>query len=304
MKTEQILLALAIDETGTVSAAAKTMMLAQSNASSMLLALEEELGYRIFRRMRKGMIPTVEGEAFLQYARVIERSLDEISKLGTEPPEESLAIISYEYAFVDKAFARLCKNHLDSSKKMRFVLKPITTMDDAFLLMRHMGMDIAITTCLKEIYGSYMKRFERSKMEGMIIGSLPLTVVFKEDHPLARQKKITMRELSEYPCITNGSLTKDNVPPDVWDMINRTRINIQVKPGRGRKELMKVSNSYIICTPYERETLKEQKLTSRILPNSERYLFAITKSEGQNHILAQEFLGYVKEEFPLWVKST
>lgn len=68
----------AIAKTGSVSAAAKQLYVAQPNVSKALKNLEEEYGLQIFERTSTGMLPTESGRLFIAQAA---RILDEISKL-------------------------------------------------------------------------------------------------------------------------------------------------------------------------------------------------------------------------------
>ena len=81
MKTEQIRLVLAIAREKSINKAAASLYLSQPTASSMLKALEAELGYPLFRRTRTGMLLTEEGCEFLEYAGAINRSLQAISQI-------------------------------------------------------------------------------------------------------------------------------------------------------------------------------------------------------------------------------
>lgn len=77
----------AIMETGSVSAAAKELYVAQPNVSKALKNLEEEYGLQIFERTSTGMLPTEQGRGFIAQA---ERILEEIDRLeqGTHTAHE------------------------------------------------------------------------------------------------------------------------------------------------------------------------------------------------------------------------
>lgn len=71
----------AIRKFGSVSAAAKQLYVAQPNMSKALKNLEEEYDIRIFERTSTGMIPTEQGQRFIDRAQ---RVLEEIDRLEAD----------------------------------------------------------------------------------------------------------------------------------------------------------------------------------------------------------------------------
>ncbi|MGV0661881.1 LysR family transcriptional regulator [Mycobacteroides chelonae] len=89
---------LAVAEAGGISRASKQLHTVQSNVSSHIKALEDELGVELFRRHARGMTLTNAGEAFLPYAERIMALLREATQVvGDEAePTGTLAIGSME----------------------------------------------------------------------------------------------------------------------------------------------------------------------------------------------------------------
>ncbi|SKG20201.1 LysR family transcriptional regulator [Mycobacteroides abscessus subsp. massiliense] len=89
---------LAVAEAGGISHASKRLHTVQSNVSTHIKALEDELGVELFRRHARGMALTNAGEAFLPYAERITALLREATQVvGDEAePTGTLAIGSME----------------------------------------------------------------------------------------------------------------------------------------------------------------------------------------------------------------
>jgi len=89
---------LAVAEAGGISHASKQLHTVQSNVSTHIKALEDELGVELFRRHARGMTLTNAGEAFLPYAERITALLREATQVvGDEAePTGTLAIGSME----------------------------------------------------------------------------------------------------------------------------------------------------------------------------------------------------------------
>ena len=61
--------------------------MAQPNLSKAIKELEESVGFPVFRRTSKGVVPTENGKILLKYAAHIMEQLDEIEKIADEIPE-------------------------------------------------------------------------------------------------------------------------------------------------------------------------------------------------------------------------
>ena len=70
LKTRQMLLLLALDETRNMHQAADETNMTQPGASKMLKDIEELLGAPLFERLPRGMRPTLYGEAMIQHVRM------------------------------------------------------------------------------------------------------------------------------------------------------------------------------------------------------------------------------------------
>ena len=106
-----------------VSLAAKKLQYAQSNLSTRMKQLEEQLGVKLFLRQAHGVVLTEQGEVFLHYAQKILKELDEAKnavRLG-QITKGSLAIGAMESAavsFVPKLLAPFHAAHPEIALKV------------------------------------------------------------------------------------------------------------------------------------------------------------------------------------------
>ncbi len=71
MELKSLTTFLVVAEVGTILHASKKLHCVQSNVTSRIKALEDELGVQLFQRSRNGMTLTAAGEVFLEHARAV-----------------------------------------------------------------------------------------------------------------------------------------------------------------------------------------------------------------------------------------
>jgi LysR family hydrogen peroxide-inducible transcriptional activator len=80
----QLEYALAIDRERHFGKAASACHVSQPSLSTLILKLESELGYSLFDRSKKPILPTEDGEAFLKEAREIMKRVESLGALRNE----------------------------------------------------------------------------------------------------------------------------------------------------------------------------------------------------------------------------
>ena len=82
MNTLHFKYAVEVERTGSITQAAENLFMGQPNLSKAIMELEETLGFQIFERTSKGVIPTDKGAVFLVYAKNILASIEKMEALS------------------------------------------------------------------------------------------------------------------------------------------------------------------------------------------------------------------------------
>lgn len=96
-----------VEKCGSFSKAAQNLYVSQPSVSSLVHALEEELGITIFTRSSSGIAITNEGRQLLKLSNKLLRDadyIDEYFQRSAEGPKPSFFISSQHYDFVVSAF--------------------------------------------------------------------------------------------------------------------------------------------------------------------------------------------------------
>jgi len=166
--------------------AAGQLNYAQSSISAQILALEEELGVRLFDRLGRRILLTEAGERLLQYAEKILDLADETVTeiVGTKDPKGSLTIRIPETLGVHR-LAPLIKAFRSSFPGVRLDL--ITCAHEALQKDLRKGVtDLAFLLA---------ESVQAAGLGVEILGFESIVMVASPDHPLSKKKVVRTRDL-------------------------------------------------------------------------------------------------------------
>ena len=202
MKLEQIVYALEIARCGSISKAAKNLLLTQPNLSSSIKNLEDDIGFKIFQRLPRGVYVTTKGTQFLEYAESICKDVENINAIGSNsnsltPINFSLSTQSFSYIMDN--FLALHSNY--KSNITNFKIKHshyFEVLDD---VVRKQA-DIGIISISNEHMDLWNKLFKSKNIEFNPITSGKLHGYILDSHPLFNKEDLVIEDLFEYPLVT------------------------------------------------------------------------------------------------------
>ncbi len=303
MKTEQIELAIAINECGSITKAAQKLFIAQPNASSSIYALEQELGYSIFERTHNGVSTTEKGEKFLEYAYSIRRNMENIYALKSPDKRIRLYVSTYAYPFSENAFVKFCQEYVDSAETLHCSLRRIGTVQEGMDRLLTNLSDVSIIVCSRELYGQFVKKFKQKSLVPLVLGQTSLHVTLAENHPLLKKEQVELTDLTDYPCLSNFGISMNYVPAKIENLLNEVPSHIAMEPGSCRLSLLENSNSFSISTPYAKELLRQHHLISAEIPETDRSIVLLTRAEDQNSKQILKYIELVQQEIPKWFEQ-
>lgn len=201
----QLQYALAVDKHRHFGKASQACRVTQPTLSQQLQKLEDELGVILFDRMKKPILPTPEGERFLEQARVVMREQEkllDIAKLS------NTGAVSGDF--------RLAVIPTVASDLLPLILKPFAT---AFPHVRLFIEEMKTETILEELAGDRLdSAILATPIEGMDFKIHPLYyepffAYFSSGHKLLKQTSISRSDLnaSEMWLLQDGHCFKDQV---------------------------------------------------------------------------------------------
>lgn len=201
MTLKQLKYVVTVAETGNITEAAGKLFIAQPSLTSAIQELEKEFDITIFRRTRKGIEITPDGEEFLGYARQVLNQADLIEEryTGSSSGKPRFCVSSQHYSFVVEAFVRLLKEF--EGERYEFHVRETQTYEIIEDVARHNS----------EIGVLYVNEFNRTVIKKALRDNnlvfRPLFtakphVFIGKNSPLAGKREITLEDLKPYPRLS------------------------------------------------------------------------------------------------------
>ena len=190
-----------IARVGSINKAAKNLFVSQSNISSAIRELEEEIGISIFHRTNKGVEFTEEGHTFYVNISPIweqqQRVLQMYATKNTQPPLR-LSISTHRYPFAVVAFVQL----LQSLPQNRYIMRiKETNTHDIIKEVSSLQSDLGILFMSESTEQFIRKALELWEIEFRLLKKVAPCAFLGVNHPLAKNSSIDIRQLTSYPFV-------------------------------------------------------------------------------------------------------
>ena len=218
LRMRQVALLLAVDELGTLRAAANQIGMTQPAATKMLQELEDALGQTLFERVGRGLKLNPAGACVTGYFRGMRGSMEALNR-----ELNALRLGSAGKLFIGSIMAA-SPAHLTEALIQLKTLYPLLAVEisvgtsDRLMEQLHEGvLDVVIGRVLGGSGHEFLFR---------PIADEALSVIVACDHPLARKRKVHFAELQAYPWILQpaGSPIETASILTTTNLIARTRM--------------------------------------------------------------------------------
>lgn len=296
MNIQQLQIAIAVAEAGSISKAANKLFLSQPNASETMKALEQELGFLIFWRTHTGISLTPKGAKFLEHARIIVHHADQISAINTANPTHRLLLGVSSYTPLLNAFLQLCKKYQHENKS-EFTCKNIYITEGIHELYQ-LDLDLLAMIIPAQALDSIYQATGKHNLSMQKICDLPLNVNLRRGHPLASAESLDIMELQNYPYVDYLESGLAEVANKYTEKEYKIKYKscIRVDERNLRCEIVGSSDAFSVGCKLPQEILKKFGLVSFPLPAEPLNLFVIFRQGEQADPDIQQYIRFLKEE--------
>jgi DNA-binding transcriptional LysR family regulator len=196
--------AIEIERTRSITKAAENLYMAQPNLSKAIKEIEETIGFTIFERNSKGVIPTSKGLRFLDYARKILSEMEQINRLTEveNPDRQDFSISIPRGSYIAEGFTRFVAE-LDFEKEININVQEtnsVRTINDVIDSKFNLGI-IRYQTMYENYYIDYLTN---NHLDHEQIWEFEYLALMSKDHPLALDEEVQFSRLKCYIEIVHG----------------------------------------------------------------------------------------------------
>ncbi len=195
--------ALEVEKTRSINKAAEALFMGQPNLSRAIKDLEEAIGITIFQRSSKGMVPTPNGEEFLNQARTILEQLEQFEAMYSKNYSGKLSFkISVPRAsYIAQAFTEFVKLYADSVIEFHFrETNSFRTIKN--ILENNYNLGIIRFQSANEKY--YTTLLKEKGLAARMIWEFEHLILLSREHPLAKKEELEASDLSDSIEIAHG----------------------------------------------------------------------------------------------------
>ena len=199
MTIQQVQYILEVSQTGSISRAASNLFLAQSNLSSAIRSLEQELGFPIFTSSNRGIQPTEQGLLVLEQAGYMWECYQKMRQASAIQTTAHIRIGGAPYTPVCEAYNRLCEAYQDYERlDFSYVILPIEEMIEKLYLSL---LDLGLFMVSPDAREAFQKRIASKNLVVHPIAKVPIVLRIGPKHPLYHKAEIKLSDFANYTFV-------------------------------------------------------------------------------------------------------
>lgn len=200
MTITQLKYVITIAESSSMNKAAEKLFISQPSLSASIKELESEIGIELFRRTNRGITMTPEGKEFIGYAKqtVQQYELIEAKYINKKELKKKFSVSTQHYAFAVKAFSEMVKQFgMEEYEFSIYETKTYDVIEDVKDFRSEIGI-LYLNDFNKNVLS---KIFSKNSLEFHSLLNCGIYAYMWKNHPLANEKRITLEQLNDYPCL-------------------------------------------------------------------------------------------------------
>ena len=267
MNTLHFVYAVEVERCGSITQAAENLYMAQPNLSKAIKELEDNMGFAIFSRTSRGVVPTARGREFLVYARAILAQMQKMEALSgrNDDSMQRFSLSMPRTGYIAECFTQLIDT-LDKGRPMDICVREasaVHTINEVADGQFQLGI-IRYQTSQEQRYVDYL---QEKSLASQVIWEYDALLLLSRHHPLAARTQISFEDLAPYTEIIYGDTTMPHQPP--MRRVEDEDSRIQVYGRLSQLELLsRVQESYMWASPETAEALKRFALVQRACQGS------------------------------------
>lgn len=219
---------LEIDRHKSISSAARALHLPQTTLSSIINAVERELGFSIFYRTPSGMVPTTKGKQFLSLARDIDIRSEELLNLSRQdrprPRTQPISLLMSPGACAASSI-EIARRYNAFALPADLTMEEWPRLDIPPLLVRHTA-NVGLTFFTEKELRNLQQASDRSGIIALPLLKTRFFLLVNKDNPMAQRQAVTKEDFQNAQFCVITTCSSSGLGPLFKDLLQD--INHQV----------------------------------------------------------------------------
>lgn len=263
MTLQQLIYVVEIEKTRSFTWAADNLFMSQPNLSRSIRELEKNLGFEIFQRTSRGMVPTNEGVELIDRARRILFQVDSINEigLGKQQKRQSFGVSVPHLSYVALALRHFMAD-LDPDRPIDIDYCETDTME-AIENLREQRHNLAVVRFKSALEAEALQVFDDHSLVFEKICETETFILISRQHPLAQNECIDHAMLSEYVELKyrdNSLLAHSSAQLSLGDRSSSEKQAVIYSHGSQFDLLSGSSTAFMWSAPLPPEVLEREEL--------------------------------------------
>ncbi len=207
MNTQYFRYALEVEKTGSITQAASNLFMSQPTLSKAIKDMEETVGFAVFKRTSKGVVPTHRGQEFLSHAHKIAAQVQKM-ELALQREDTSHQLFSLaipRVSYITQAVLEYIST-FDGGMDMEVDILETNSMriidsvaDGHYVL--------GLIRCREEDREYFLKYFAEKDLLYESVWRSNYVALMRQDHPLVENKSLKAEDFLSYVEVVFGDET-------------------------------------------------------------------------------------------------
>lgn len=209
MNTQYFLYAIEVEKTGSITQAAHNLFMSQPTLSKAIKDLEESVGFSVFKRTSKGVVPTQKGTEFLAHARKIAAQIRKMEQAlqAQDISNQLFSLAIPRVSYIARAASEFACA-FDDRKDMEIDIRETSSMH-VIEAVAYGHYVLGIIRCHVEDEDYFLKNLAEKGLQHETVWQSEYMALMRQDHPLAPQEVLRGEDFAPYIEIAFGD---DEVP--------------------------------------------------------------------------------------------
>ncbi|MBR1860698.1 MAG: LysR family transcriptional regulator [Lachnospiraceae bacterium] len=280
MTLNQLKYIIQIADSSSMNEAAKALFISQPSLSASVRELEDEIGLEIFVRSNRGISLTPEGKEFLGYARQVVQQYELIENryIAGRQIKKRFSVSMQHYTFAVNAFIEVVRQYgIDEYDFSVYETRTNDVIQNVKNFKSEVGI-LYINEFNRKVLG---KIFSENDLSFHRLFDCHIYAYVAKTHPIAKKRKVSLEELSEYPCIAfdQGENNSFYFAEELFSTYDYKRI-IHASDRATSLNLFVGMNGFTLCSGIICEDLNGEEYTAVRLDSDELMTIGYIKRKG------------------------